>query len=563
MYYRMRTKYILLHILNFVVGFKFNIPDGKRLTHKLKKLKIKNEISKRHTPPAKLDDDTLTNLESIGFFYDENDTKWKRNTRNEITPITYGKSPDVDKHTMQLWKDNVASEFANETFLFKLPKTKKKFNPKLLNETVSYNLQQNTQIQRLGFMFKNGKWVRGIPRNTPRIVEIRSKDRIMSISVIDEFDERIINRLDYIISKSLHTTSMSVFDGAFRIGLQETTLFIWVGAQYKLWELFKKNPIILEDAWSNKLDLQMPEMSAMLWGSAFVFLISSYYKNLIWDETSGSLFGGSLEHSIVDGILSNYTKAPASYMDRKQMGVNHVILSTFLRMISSFPKVAFVQFYLQNKIYYFILNLQSLDRSLYSSLDSSFSIFLIKQNNLEVILETAVILGCMSVIVEVLSFIWIRPPKTSYDEIHAIKESILSDDIHVRILKSNFLEMKKNKNCDVLTKVNEKKIKDTEKEIQKFKNLSNAWLIAFHNTDVHTILRENNSKEFRNPLFLLSNFMTSFSVSLSYSLSDNLLFPIALNIIGNFFEEIPTLQLSKHKITNFTLSKHKNDSLFL
>jgi hypothetical protein len=209
-------------------------------------------------------------------------------------------------------------------------------------------------------------------------------------------------------------------------------------------------------------------------------------------------------------------------------------------MISSFPKVAFVQFYLQNKIYYFLLGLESLDS------------LMIKQNNLPVILETAVILGFMSTIAEALSFIWIRPPKTSYDEIHAIKESVLSDEIHIRIFKSNFFEKNKNNNNDALTKVTEKYIENTERDTQNFKNLSNAWLIAFHNTDLDTILEENNGNEFRNHEFLLLNFMTGFSVSLSYSFSNSLLFPIVLNIIGNVLEEIPPFQLYKTKITNFT-----------
>lgn len=535
----MHIKYLILYVLHVVVAFK--IPDGTRMTKKLRKIKINTESSKRQKPPNKLDKDTLTKMESFGFVYDETDNKWKRNNENDKNTINYGRTSDVDRDTLQSWRDNAASEFANETFMFELPKTKIKFNSKIINETASEGLKDNEQLQRLGFKFEDGKWIRGIPRNTPRTVEIKSKDRKMSITVIDEFEERIINRLDYIISKSLHTTTMSIFDGAFRIGLEKPALFIWIGLQYKCWKLFKNNPIVLEDAWtSNKLDLHMPEMSAVLLGSVVIFLISSYCKNVIWDETSGSLLGGSLEHSIVDGILSNYTKAPASYMDRKEMGMNHVILSFILRTISSFPKVAFVQFYLQNKIYYFLLGINSLDY------------FMIKQNNIELIVETAIILGFMSVIVEILSFIWVSPPKTSYEELHAIKESILSDDIHIRILKSNLVAMKKNKKSDVIIKVTEQTIKNTEKEKQIFRNLSNAWLRTFHNTDVDTLLQQNNSKVFRNPLYL-SNFMTSFSAAIAYSFSDNILFPIGLNIMGNLLEEIPPFRLSKIKNTNISL----------
>ncbi len=535
----MRVKYIIVYLLNFIVAFKF--PDGASMSHKLKHLRIKHESSRRQKSPDKLDENTLTKMESLGFIYDDEEKKWKRDSSKDKRPINFGLTPEVDQYTMQQWRDNAASEFENETLIFELPKVKVKFNSKLVNESLSEGLKDNEQVQRLGFMFENGKWIRGLPRNTPRIVEIKSKDRKMTIKVIDEFNEKIVNRLDYIISQSLYVTSMSLFDGALRIGLEKTTLLLWIGAQYKFWDLFINNPIILQDAWSdNKLDLNMPEMSAILWGSTVIYLVSSYCKNVIWDETSGSLLGGSLEHAIVDGILSNYTKAPASYMDRKEMGLNHVILSTNLRMFSSFPKVAFVQFYLQNRIYLFLLSINSLDATM------------IHQDNLVVILETAIAMGFISYIVETLSFIWIRPPKTSYEEIRAIKESILSDDIHIRMLKSNLVAMRKNKHDKIIIKHTEKKIEDTQKEKEIFKNLSNAWLQTFHNTDVETILLQNNSKVFRTPLYL-SNFMTGFSAALSYSFSDNIMFPIGLNIIGNFLEEIPPFKMSKTKKTNISL----------
>ena len=177
---------------------------------------------------------------------------------------------------------------------------------------------------------------------------------------------------------------------------------------------------------------------------------------------------------------------------------------------------------------------------------------MIHQDNLVVIIETAIAMGFISYIVETLSFIWVRPPKTSYEEIRAIKESILSDDIHIRMLKSNLVAMRKNKHDKIIIKHTEKKIEDTQKEKEIFKNLSNAWLQTFHNTDVETILLQNNSKVFRTPLYL-SNFMTGFSAALSYSFSDNIMFPIGLNIIGNFLEEIPPFKMSKTKKTNISL----------
>ena len=47
--------------------------------------------------------------------------------------------------------------------------------------------------------------------------------------------------------------------------------------------------------------------------------------------------------------------------------------------------------------------------------------------------------------------------------------------------------------------------------------------------------------------------MTGFSAALSYSFSDNIMFPIGLNIIGNFLEEIPPFKMSKAKKTNISL----------
>ena len=220
----MRVKYNCL-LVNFIVAFKF--PDGASMSHKLKHLRIKHESSRRQKSPDKLDENTLIKMESLGFIYDDEENG--RDSSKDKRPINFGLTPDVDQYTMQQWRDNAASEFENETLIFELPKVKVKFNSKLVNESLSEGLKDNEQVQRLGFMFENGKWIRGLPRNTPRIVEIKSKDRKMTIKVIDEFNEKIVNRLDYIISQSLYVTSMSLFDGALRIGLEKTTLLLWIG----------------------------------------------------------------------------------------------------------------------------------------------------------------------------------------------------------------------------------------------------------------------------------------------------------------------------------------------
>ena len=81
----MHIKYVILYVLNVVVAFK--IPDGTRLTKKMRKIKIKTESSKRQKPPNKLDKDTLTKMESFGFVYDETDNKWKRNNAVSYTHL--------------------------------------------------------------------------------------------------------------------------------------------------------------------------------------------------------------------------------------------------------------------------------------------------------------------------------------------------------------------------------------------------------------------------------------------------------------------------------------------
>ena len=65
----MRVKYIIVYLLNFIVAFKF--PDGASMSHKLKHLRIKHESSRRQKSPDKLDENTLTKMESLGFIYDD------------------------------------------------------------------------------------------------------------------------------------------------------------------------------------------------------------------------------------------------------------------------------------------------------------------------------------------------------------------------------------------------------------------------------------------------------------------------------------------------------------
>ena len=103
----MRVKYIIVYLLNFIVAFKF--PDGASMSHKLKHLRIKHESSRRQKSPDKLDENTLTKMESLGFIYDDEEKKWKRDSSKDKRPINFGLTPDVDQYTMQQWRDNAAS----------------------------------------------------------------------------------------------------------------------------------------------------------------------------------------------------------------------------------------------------------------------------------------------------------------------------------------------------------------------------------------------------------------------------------------------------------------------
>lgn len=509
-----------------------------------KKYRLNQETSKRQINPSQLTDENKDRLSKIGFVYDEATKKWKRQSSDNKPDYRYGRSPDIDPHTEQLWISSAQSEFDDEPFLFET-KSRIRFTPRPIDIQKSKELSMNEQTQRLGFVFANGKWSRGTPRNTPRTISIKSNNRILYISVVDDDDIKVINRLDYIISRSLYETPMNVWDGALRIGRDKATFFIWTIAQYKLWTLFTDHHIVLDDAWSSVIDSNIPEITTSIWLTGLFFFASKYVTNTIWDESSGSLVSGALERSITDGIISNYTNSPASYTDRKAMGSKHTLLASLLRVISVFPRVAIVQGYLQDKLYYNLLGMSSLG-----------SIMNHNQLHYQLIFETSIIMGLLSVLAEISTFRWIRPPRTSFDEIKAIRESILMDDIYIRMLQKRRNDMIKMKNGKTMIRVLDTQISRAIKEQTLFKNLTNTWLynFHFHNTNIQSVMEKNNTdKIFVTPL-LLSNFISGTSVALAYGLSHSLTIPIAMNVIGSYIEESPVLHLKKADAYNHTIA---------
>ena len=526
--------YFVFFVFRVCLSFKSPID-------KLRKYRLKEESSKRQIPPDKLSNIEKEKLGNLGFIYDKEERKWKRERKKSLEKSNY--IPPEDINLEQEWKSYIQDEFKGETYIFELPlNNKKKFVNKKCNSSESIELNQREEVQRLGFKYMNNKWTRGQPRNTPIKIQIKNKNRILTVNVKGDDKIKVVNRFNYIISQSQYETPSNIWDGALRIGRNKNTIFIWMAIQYKLWTLFTTHQLMLNDAWTSNFDYNL-EFTKPIWLCFIIYSIATYNKNILWNESSGSLLNGALERSIVDGILTNYTIAPASFIKRKEMGIQHIILSSILRLISTFPRVAITQGYLQHIIH---TNLVS-----FSQLENYMDIH---QMNTQIIFESTIIMGIISVISDTFTFRWIRPAKTKNDEINSIIESIKMDDIYIEMLKKRKASLNK-KQDKILQKYTDTLIETAIKDQLIFNNISNTWLIEYHDTTLKDVISKNitfNHNYFTYSL-LMSDFLTGASSAFSYEITHNLFVPLMINMIGSYIEETPVVSFQNVKNKSINL----------
>tara|TARA_Y100000389_G_scaffold148109_1_gene147142 strand:- start:15071 stop:16693 length:1623 start_codon:yes stop_codon:yes gene_type:complete len=536
--------------LLLTIAYSLKLPDNN-IRKQWTKYRLTQETAKRHTKPNKLNERELNSLDKFGFIYDDETKRWKRKTQLQSNEKVYGRSPQDDGETIEKWKSSIENVFEDDEFIFDPTSISKRkgFTPRPNSKEYmdkSFEIKDNEKLNRLGFHFENNRWVRSAPRNTTTTMIIKSKNRILSVKVIDENTMRVVNRLDYIVSQSLYETPTNIWDGVLRIGSEKTTLFIWFAAQYRLWSIFINNPVILNDAWMDNHNT-LPDISSNLIITSGIYFLFTYMKTVIWDESSGSLVYGALERSIVDGLLTNYTLSPASYSKRRQMGITHNFMSSSLRIIASFPRVYFFHGYLQQKIYYNLLALSSLDT-------------LIKDQQVihsHIVLETCIIMGLIAMSTEIVTSRWSRPPKNNNDEINSIKEAVVMDDIHLNILKKRLDNMDVRRDGKIMIDLVKKQILNTNIENTQFKQLADTWINKMHNKQ--NVLNDlDNTTIFENDnLFIIklltSNLITGTSAAFSYSLDDNLMVPLLINIIGSCVEEFPVFTISSSKNVSITI----------
>lgn len=515
------------YILFVYIASALNIQD-KWLSHRLRQ-----ESQKRQKSPDKIGKAEINKLERLGFVYDEEQKKWKREMKNEKTDVIYGRSEPVDTAEEEQWRNNMELELGSEDYIF-VPSRKIRFNAGK-QRSVSTELSEREDVKRLGFNFVDGKWTRGKPRNTEIVMTIESNGRAIQVSVIDEEKIRIINSFEYTLKRSQYETPMNVWDGALRVGRNPTTVFIFLAAQYKLWSLFTEHHVILGDAWSPGIDANNFEVTQTLIFLSIVNMMSTIAKSYLWDGSSGSIVQGALERSITGGILSNYTKAPVSYVERKEMGIMFVLMAACFRTISGFPRVAVYHSYIQEKVYHIISGMSHIGQSLN-----------VERNHLIINFESSVLLGLLCVVIEAISFRWSRPPKTDYEEINDLCEMLKMDDIHIRMLEKRFDDMTERKDGKVMMNLVTSQIEKSRRGRDDFANITNVWLETFHNTNLEHEFESNKTKAFNVPV-LAANFVSAFTSSLAYSTSANLNVPLFMNILSSIIEELPPPTLKNNK----------------